>query len=260
MISNNLKIAARASSSRMKTFKIYRWNPDDGQAPVMQEYKIDLNEMTGKMVLDALIKIKNEQDPTLSFRRSCREGICGSCSMNVDGKNNLACLSRIDEDCSKVAKIYPLPHMYVVKDLVPDMTNFYAQYKSIEPWLKQDDASRPVDKETGKPLPNFQSVEDRAKLDGLYECILCACCSTACPSYWWNGDKYLGPAIIQQAYRWIIDSRDEAQAERLEKMNDKFSIFKCHTIMNCTKACPKNLNPAWAITEIKAMLNNHTPQ
>jgi succinate dehydrogenase (ubiquinone) iron-sulfur subunit len=248
------KIATRASSSRTKTFKIYRWNPDDGQAPVMQEYKVDLNEMTGKMVLDALIKIKNEQDPTLSFRRSCREGICGSCSMNVDGKNNLACLSRIDEDCSKVSKIYPLPHMYVVKDLVPDMTNFYAQYKSIEPWLKQKEV--PVDAE-GKAKPNFQSVEDRAKLDGLYECILCACCSTACPSYWWNGDKYLGPAIIQQAYRWIIDSRDEAQAERLEKMNDKFSIFKCHTIMNCTKACPKNLNPAWAITEIKAMLNKH---
>jgi len=213
--------------------------------------------MTGKMVLDALLKIKNEQDPTLSFRRSCREGICGSCSMNVDGKNNLACLSKIDDDCSKVSKIYPLPHMYVVKDLVPDMTNFYAQYKSIEPWLKQ--AEVPKDKE-GKSTANFQSVEDRAKLDGLYECILCACCSTACPSYWWNGDKYLGPAIIQQAYRWIIDSRDEAQADRLEKMNDKFSIFKCHTIMNCTKACPKNLNPAWAITEIKAMLNNHTPQ
>lgn len=262
MISNSLKIAARSSSaasaaSRMKTFKIYRWNPDDGQAPVMQEYKLDLNEMTGKMVLDALIKIKNEQDPTLSFRRSCREGICGSCSMNVDGKNNLACLSRIDEDCSKVSKVYPLPHMYVVKDLVPDMTNFYAQYKSIEPWLKQEKIPAGAD---GKPVPNFQSVEDRAKLDGLYECILCACCSAACPSYWWNGDKYLGPAIIQQAYRWIIDSRDEAQAERLEKMNDKFSIFKCHTIMNCTKACPKNLNPAWAITEIKAMLNKHTPQ
>ena len=142
----------------------------------------------------------------------------------------------------------------MVKDLVPDMTNFYAQYKSIEPWLKQK--TSPTD-ETGKAVSNFQSVEDRTKLDGLYECILCACCSTACPSYWWNGDKYLGPAIIQQAYRWIIDSRDEARAERLEKMNDKFSIYKCHTIMNCTKACPKNLNPAWAIAEIKAMLNTH---
>jgi len=219
----------------------------------MQEYKVDLNEMTGKMVLDVLIKVKNEQDPTLSFRRSCREGICGSCSMNIDGKNNLACLSRVDEDLDKVSKVYPLPHMYVVKDLVPDMTNFYAQYKSIEPWLKQEVAP----KENGKAVSNFQSVEDRTKLDGLYECILCACCSAACPSYWWNGDKYLGPAIIQQAYRWIIDSRDEARAERLEKMNDKFSIYKCHTIMNCTKACPKNLNPAWAIAEIKAMLNTH---
>jgi len=259
MFKNLVRVSTRAQSGqKLKTFKIYRWNPDDGQAPVMQEYKVDLNEMTGKMVLDALIKIKNEQDPTLSFRRSCREGICGSCSMNIDGKNNLACLSRIDEDCGQVSKVYPLPHMYVVKDLVPDMTNFYAQYKSIEPWLQQ--AGKP-DLEDGKQVPNYQSVEDRAKLDGLYECILCACCSTACPSYWWNGDKYLGPAIIQQAYRWIIDSRDEARAERLEKMNDKFSIFKCHTIMNCTKACPKNLNPAWAIAEIKAMLNEHdTPR
>merc|ERR1712178_402252 len=229
----------------MKRIDVYRSNPNDpNDRPKYVTYYIDMKKC-GPMFLDALIKIKDELDPTLSFRRSCREGICGSCSMNVDGKNNLACLSRIDEDCSKVAKIYPLPHMYVVKDLVPDMTNFYAQYKSIEPWLKQTEA--PVDKETGKPVPNFQSVEDRAKLDGLYECRLCACCSTASPSYWWNGDKYLGPAIIQQAYR-------------LEKMNDKFSIFKCHPIMNCTKACPKNLNPAWAITEIKAMLNNHTPQ
>jgi len=243
----------QSTAQRLKTFKLYRWNPDDGQAPVMQEYKVDLGEMTGKMVLDVLIKIKNEQDPTLSFRRSCREGICGSCSMNIDGKNNLACLSRVDEDLTKVSKVYPLPHMYVVKDLVPDMTNFYAQYKSIEPWLKQSESPT----ENGKPVPNKQSVEQRAKLDGLYECILCACCTASCPSYWWNGDKYLGPAIIQQAYRWIIDSRDEARAERLEKMNDKFSLYKCHTIMNCTKACPKNLNPAWAIAEIKTMLNNH---
>lgn len=258
-ISRNVIRAQSAVAPRLKTFKIYRWNPDDGRQPVMEQFQVDLNEMSGKMVLDALIKIKNETDPTLSFRRSCREGICGSCSVNIDGKNNLACLSRIDEDCSKVSKVYPLPHMYVVKDLVPDMTNFYAQYKSIEPWLKQKEV--PVDKETGLAIPNKQSVADRAKLDGLYECILCACCTASCPSYWWNGDKYLGPAIIQQAYRWIIDSRDEARAERLEKMNDKFSIFKCHTIMNCTKACPKNLNPAWAIAEIKAMLADHeTPK
>lgn len=240
---------------KMKTFKIYRWNPDDGQQPTMQSYEIDLNEMQGKMVLDVLFKIKNEQDPTLSFRRSCREGICGSCSMNIDGKNNLACLSRVDDiNLDKPSKIYPLPHMYVVKDLVPDMTNFYAQYKAIEPWLQQKGAEG---KDITELKSNLQTPEDRAKLDGLYECILCACCSTSCPSYWWNGDKYLGPAIIQQAYRWIIDSRDEAAPQRLEKMNDSFSIFKCHTIMNCTKSCPKNLNPAWAIAEVKALLAKH---
>lgn len=240
---------------KIKTFKIYRWNPDDGQQPTMQSYEIDLNEMQGKMVLDVLFKIKNEQDPTLSFRRSCREGICGSCSMNIDGKNNLACLSRVDDiNLDKPSKIYPLPHMYVVKDLVPDMTNFYAQYKAIEPWLQQKGAEG---KDITELKSNLQTPEDRAKLDGLYECILCACCSTSCPSYWWNGDKYLGPAIIQQAYRWIIDSRDEAAPQRLEKMNDSFSIFKCHTIMNCTKSCPKNLNPAWAIAEVKALLAKH---
>merc|ERR1712136_522078 len=193
--------------------------PDEGGNPVMETYKVDLDSC-GPMVLDALIKIKNDIDPTLTFRRSCREGICGSCSM------------------------------YIVKDLVPDMTNFYAQYKSIEPWLKKKD-------ESDKGAQFYQSEEDRAKLDGLYERILCACCSTSCPSYWWNGDKYLGPAIIQQAYRWLIDSRDDYQAERLEKMNDAYSVFKCHTIMNCTKACPKHLNPAWAIAEIKKMLTHH---
>merc|ERR1712131_508346 len=187
------------------------------------------------------------------FGRSCREGICGSCSMNIDGVNNLACLSYIT-DKSKETKIWPLPHMYVVKDLVPDMNNFYAQYKSIEPWLKKKE-------ENDSGVEFYQSEADRAKLDGLYECILCACCSTSCPSYWWNGDKYLGPAIIQQAYRWLIDSRDDYRAERLEKMNDAYSVFKCHTIMNCTKACPKHLNPAWAIAEVKKMLTTHeTPK
>merc|ERR1712117_584268 len=193
-------------SEKKKTFKIYRWNPEKpGDKPKMQEYTVDLNKC-GPMVLDALIKIKSEMDPTLTFRRSCREGICGSCAMNIDGTDQLACLCKINTSPKHTTKIYPLPHMYVVKDLVPDMTNFYAQYRSIEPWLKQADSRKPTDKETGKPMPTSQSVEDRAKLDGLYECILCACCSTACPSYWWNGDKYLGPAIIQQAYRWIIDS------------------------------------------------------
>merc|ERR1711953_901957 len=220
----------------VKTFKIYRWDPDVGSSPVMETYNVDLNTC-GPMVLDALIKIKNEIDPTLTFRRSCREGICGSCAMNVDGVNNLACLAKIT-DAKQVTKIWPLPHMYVVKDLVPDMTNFYAQYKSIEPWLKKKD----------------ESEKDRAKLDGLYECILCACCSSSCPSYWWNGDKYLGPAVLMQAYRWIIDSRDEQQAARLEKMRDPFSVYRCHTIMNCTKTCPKGLNPGKAIAEIKKLL------
>jgi len=247
---------AAAKPQKLKTFQIYRWNPNDGQSPVMQTFKVDLNAMQGKMALDALFKIKNEQDATLSFRRSCREGICGSCSVNIDGKNALACLSKIDEDCSKVSKIRPLPHMYVVKDLVPDMTNFYSQYKAIEPWL-QEEGGKESSKPEGELTPHYQSVEDRKKLDGLYECILCACCTSSCPSYWWNGDKYLGPAIIQQAYRWIIDSRDKATPERLEKMNDAYSIFKCHTILNCTKSCPKDLNPAWAVAEIKALLNSH---
>jgi len=196
------------------------------------------------MVLDALIKIKNELDPTLTFRRSCREGICGSCAMNIDGTNTLACLSRITVESSAPQKIYPLPHMYVVKDLVPDMTGFYQQYKSVEPWLQTE--RKPED---GKEYR--QTIADRKKLDGLYECILCACCSTSCPSYWWNQDKYLGPATLLQARRWMSDSRDDNKAKRMEKLRDPFSMYRCHTIMNCTKACPKHLNPGKAIAEIK---------
>ena len=195
------------------------------------------------MVLDALIKIKNEVDSTLTFRRSCREGICGSCAMNIDGTNTLACTKSIDEVSGDI-KIYPLPHMSVIKDLVPDLTHFYAQYASIEPWLKTD---TPV--EQGQE--RLQSVEDREKLDGLYECILCACCSTSCPSYWWNGEKYLGPAILLQAYRWLADSRDEESGKRLDALEDPFKLYRCHTIMNCTKTCPKGLNPAKAIAETK---------
>jgi len=234
-------------SERQKTFAIYRWDPEKpGDKPRMQEYKVDLNNC-GPMVLDALIKIKNEMDPSLTFRRSCREGICGSCAMNIGGVNTLACLSKIDAN-DKKTKIYPLPHMYVVKDLVPDMNNFYQQYRSIQPWLQAEEVKSEV------PQQNLQSVDDRAKLDGLYECILCACCSTSCPSYWWNGDKYLGPAVLMQAYRWIIDSRDEQQAARLDKLRDPFSVYRCHTIMNCTKTCPKGLNPGKAIAEIKKLL------
>jgi len=235
-------------SEKQKTFAIYRWDPEKpGDKPRMQEYKVDLNNC-GPMVLDALIKIKNEMDPSLTFRRSCREGICGSCAMNIGGVNTLACLSKIDAN-DKKTKIYPLPHMYVVKDLVPDMNNFYQQYRSIQPWLQAEEKEK-----SSVPQQNLQSVDDRAKLDGLYECILCACCSTSCPSYWWNGDKYLGPAVLMQAYRWIIDSRDEQQAARLDKLRDPFSVYRCHTIMNCTKTCPKGLNPGKAIAEIKKLL------
>lgn len=242
---------ASTEPARNKKFAIYRWDPEaPGQKPYLKEYEIDLND-SGMMVLDALLKIKNEQDPTLTFRRSCREGICGSCAMNINGTNTLACLCKIDENLSKTTKIYPLPHMFVIKDLVPDMSNFYAQYRSIEPYLKRKD-----DVKFGAQQ-FFQSPDDRAKLDGLYECILCACCSTSCPSYWWNSDKYLGPAVLLQAYRWIIDSRDEFSKERLEKFEDDYSLYRCHTIMNCATVCPKGLNPGLAIAEIKKLMSGH---
>ncbi len=210
----------------------------------MSTYPVDLNEC-GPMVLDALIKIKNEQDPTLTFRRSCREGICGSCAMNINGSNTLACLCYIDKASADAVKIYPLPHMYVVKDLVPDMSNFYEQYRSIEPWLHSKEGKKEGQAEF------LQNKEDRKKLDGMYECILCACCSTSCPSYWWNADKYLGPAVLMQAYRWIEDSRDSFTKERLEALDDSFKLYRCHTIMNCSKVCPKHLNPGKAIASIK---------
>jgi succinate dehydrogenase / fumarate reductase iron-sulfur subunit len=200
----------------------------------------------GPMVLDGLLKIKDEMDASLSLRRSCREGICGSCSMNIDGSNTLACTQSICTIKGDV-KVYPLPHQPVVKDLVSDLTNFYAQYASVEPWMKTDTAT-PPDRE------RLQSREDREKLDGLYECILCACCSTSCPSYWWNSDRYLGPAALLNAYRWIVDSRDEATGERLDELEDPFKLYRCHTIMNCTKACPKGLNPAKAIAATKKLM------
>jgi len=237
--------AAPSGASNIRSFKVYRWSPDDEQNPSTDVYDVDMDHC-GPMVLDALIKIKNEIDPTLTFRRSCREGICGSCSMNIDGTNTLACTKAIDE-CGKEVKVYPLPHMSVVKDLVPDMTHFYAQYASVEPWLK---AKTPV----SLSAERLQSKEDRDKLDGLYECILCACCSTSCPSYWWNSDKYLGPAILLQSYRWLADSRDEATGERLDDLEDPFKLYRCHTIMNCTNTCPKGLNPGQAIGEIKKMI------
>jgi len=243
------KAAPKSSGPRLQNFKIYRWNPDKGGKHVMEDFKVDMNQC-GPMVLDALIKIKNEVDPTLTFRRSCREGICGSCAMNINGTNTLACLCKIPEDHTKEVKIYPLPHMEVVKDLVPDLSTFYQQYKSIKPWLQPAaDAPRAPG---GKEF--LQSKAARKKLDGMYECILCACCSTSCPSYWWNGDKYLGPAVLMQAYRWISDSRDGAAAQRLKELDDPLKLFKCHTIMNCTNTCPKHLNPAKAIGEVKRMI------
>ncbi|GGG18013.1 succinate dehydrogenase iron-sulfur subunit [Caldovatus sediminis] len=236
---------APAGAKNVRNFRIYRWDPDSGENPRLDTYEIDL-DACGPMVLDALIKIKNEVDSTLTFRRSCREGICGSCAMNIDGLNTLACLKPI-EDIKGDVRIYPLPHMPVVKDLVPDLGQVYAQYRLIEPWLKAD-SPPPPDSE------RLQSKQERARLDGLWECILCFCCSTACPSYWWNGDRYLGPAILLQAYRWIADSRDEATGERLDQLDDPFRLYRCHTIMNCTRTCPKGLNPAQAIGEIKKLL------
>jgi succinate dehydrogenase / fumarate reductase iron-sulfur subunit len=233
--------AAPDGAKRARKFKVYRWNPEDEENPSTDIYQVDLDDC-GPMVLDALIKIKNEVDSTLTFRRSCREGVCGSCAMNIDGTNTLACTKYIDEVKGDVA-VYPLPHLPVVKDLVADLTNLYAQYASIEPWLKTD--TPPPDGE------RLQSEEERAELDGMWECILCFCCSTACPSYWWNSDRYLGPAILLQAHRWIVDSRDEHTGERLDQLEDPFRLYRCHTIMNCTNTCPKGLNPAKAIGEIK---------
>lgn len=232
-------------ATRLREFRVYRWDPDDGNNPRIDTYFIDLDDC-GPMVLDALLWIKNKIDPTLTFRRSCREGICGSCSMNIGGTNGLACTMDHAEVSGSAVKIYPLPHMAVVKDLVPDLSTFYAQHAMIEPWLQ-----------TVTPEPekeHLQSKDDREKLDGLYECILCACCTTSCPSYWWNGERYLGPATLLQAYRWIADSRDEATGERLDRLEDPFRLYRCHTIMNCAQVCPKGLNPAKAIAEIRRLM------
>ncbi|MEE9336818.1 MAG: succinate dehydrogenase iron-sulfur subunit [Methylococcaceae bacterium] len=236
---------APKNAMRTKRFEVYRWNPDSGENPRVDTYHIDLDSC-GPMVLDAILKIKNEIDTTLAFRRSCREGVCGSCAMNVNGKNSLVCIKAI-EDYEGTIKIFPLPHMDVVKDLVADMTNFFAQYASIKPWIETQTPA-PADRE------RLQSKEERKKLDGLYECVLCACCSTSCPSYWWNSDKYLGPAVLLQASRWLEDSRDENAGERLDELEDPYKLYRCHTIMSCTDTCPKGLNPAKAIADIKKMM------
>ena len=232
-----------SDAENVQEIRIYRYNPEDSENPRLDTFYVDLDKC-GPMILDALIKIKSEIDPTLTFRRSCREGICGSCSMNIGGVNTLACLKGIKEFKGPIS-IYPLPHLPVIKDLVPDLNQFYKQHASIKPWLETS---------TDEPDEEWlQSEEDRKQLDGLYECVMCACCSTSCPSYWWNGDKYLGPAALLHAYRWIIDSRDQDRKARLDELNDSFKLYRCHTIMNCAKACPKGLNPAKAIAEIKKL-------
>jgi succinate dehydrogenase iron-sulfur subunit len=235
---------APEGATNTRTFMVYRYDPDSGENPRLDSYDVDM-DTCGPMVLDALIKIKNEMDATLTFRRSCREGVCGSCAFNIDGVNTLACTSYIPEGSGAV-KIYPLPHMPVVKDLVPDLSIAYAQLTAIEPWLKTE--STPPTRE------RLQSIEEREKLDGLWECILCFCCTTSCPSYWWNSERYLGPAVLLQAYRWIADSRDEHTGERLDALEDPFKLYRCHTIMNCSNTCPKHLNPAKAIAEIKKLM------
>ncbi len=254
-IQKGQKIDASNGASNAKTFTIYRWSPDDtddnGEVknPRLDEVKIDLDKC-GPMVLDALLYIKDNVDSTLTLRRSCREGICGSCAMNIDGTNTLACTKDIG-DVKGDVKITPLPHMPVIKDLVPDLNHIYAQYNSIKPWLRSD--SPPPSRE------RLQSEDDALVLNGgdghgPAACILCFCCSTSCPSYWWNSDKFMGPAVLLQAYRWIADSRDDATGERLDQLEDPFRLYRCHTIMNCTNTCPKGLNPAKAIAEIKKMI------
>lgn len=241
---------APPGTQESRIFQIYRYDPDSGGQPRFDRYELDMASC-GPMVLDALIKIKNEIDSTLTFRRSCREGICGSCAMNIDGTNTLACVKSCKEIKGDI-HILPLPHLPVIKDLVPDLGSFYAQYASIEPWLKTD----------GPPpaTERLQSPGERARLNGYYECILCACCSAACPSYWWNPERYLGPAILLQAYRWLVDSRDKAAKERLDALQGPFKLYRCHTIMNCTNTCPKGLNPAKAIAETKKMMLARTGQ
>jgi succinate dehydrogenase / fumarate reductase iron-sulfur subunit len=228
-------------SLRLKAFEIYRYDPDTGGNPRLDTFQVDLDDC-GPMVLDALFWIKNNVDSTLTFRRSCREGVCGSCAMNIDGTNWLAC-TRFIADTEKPTTVYPLANMEVIKDLVPDLSHVFAQYSLIERWMQ-----------TKTPRPEkerLQSPDERSKLDGLYECILCFCCTSGCPSHWWNGDRFLGPAVLLQADRWLVDSRDEATSERLDALEDPFRLYRCHTILNCTRTCPKGLNPGKAIADIK---------
>ncbi len=228
-------------------FSIYRFDPESGQKPAMQDVELDILP-EGKMLLDALLAIK-DIDPTLSLRRSCREGVCGSDAMNINGRNGLACITPLAE-LKQPITLRPLPGLPVIRDLIVDLTQFYQQYRSIEPYLINHDPEPEIER--------LQSPAQRAQLDGLYECILCACCSTACPSFWWNPDKFVGPAGLLQAYRFIADSRDQATNARLDDLEDPYRLFRCHSIMNCVEVCPKGLNPTAAIGNIKALLVNRT--
>lgn len=238
---NIIFLPNKINSLPVKYIRIFRWNPYLNLKPWFSIYPIQY-DFKNKMILDWLFFIKNNQDSTLTFRRSCREGICGSCSMNINGGNTLACL-KLFPNRKPYITIYPLPHFHIIKDLISDLTNFYNQYRLVKPWLITE--NKVIRKE------NFQSKQDRLGLDGLYECILCACCASSCPSYWWNYDKYLGPAVLLQSYRWILDSRDSSVNKRLKFVNHKLRLFKCHTIMNCNVTCPKNLNPSKAISFLK---------
>lgn len=231
-----------------KVFSIYRYNPDVDNKPYMKDYELEMAEGEDMMVLDALILLK-EQDSTLSFRRSCREGVCGSDGVNINGKNGLACITPLSALKGSKIVLRPLPGLPVIRDLVIDMSQFYTQYEKVKPYLINDNTNQPA-------REHLQSIEDRDKLDGLYECILCACCSTACPSFWWNPEKFIGPSGLLHAYRFLIDSRDTATDERLTELDDAFSVFRCHSIMNCVNVCPKGLNPTKAIGHIKSMLLN----
>lgn len=233
-------------------FSIYRFNPEQDKKPYMKDYTLEVPAGSDMMLLDALIMLKNQQDDTLSFRRSCREGVCGSDGMNINGKNGLACITHLSTLLKgNTITIRPLPGFPVIRDLVVDMTQFYKQYQKVKPYLKNDNPAPAKER--------LQSPEQRAKLDGLYECILCACCTSSCPSYWWNPEKFIGPAGLLASYRFIADSRDTATEERLEDLQDPFSLFRCRTIMNCTNSCPKDLNPAEAIGKIRdKMLDDAT--
>lgn len=239
---------APAGAKRTKLFEIYRYDPDGDANPRLETFDVDLDDC-GPMVLDALIWIKSNVDSTLTFRRSCREGVCGSCAMTIDGTNWLACTRYISETLDP-ASIYSLANFPVIKDLVPDQTHAFEQYALIEPWLKPD--GPPPERE------RQQSVDDRKSLDGYYECILCFCCTSGCPSHWWNADRFLGPAVLLQAWRWIADSRDAAKGERLDALEDPFRLYRCHTILNCTRTCPKGLNPGRAIAQIKKLVLERT--